>query len=549
MPTGFKSVVDTTIVVAGSVSDFNKAAFRTDLRTTFPAATDIKLTVAGGSVSVAARLVFGGSAAAQAAAAMITSAQSDPTIATAWFAASGHAAESLTSPVVATTLILAPSPPSLPTLERQDSLLNRDSSPFAADGDYAPAFVFQVHLMALGGSLGVTMLLLMAATLVHLPVSCAATTTIAIGSSTFGVDVAFAWFAWHWANSFVSDEGGAGEQDQAGGASDPLILAYLAQVSAAVPVALGGLAPLSYAMVDSQRLHTWRQSLLVRLVLLLSLINVELLQIIPWTPDLEHLSGFPSAFTVKLGAVALLVGDAAQLTAQAYFLHFLRPAEQGAATLYLSAVSVLAIALAAASIWARGLRKFIIVLCLQRKQQPVDSEQDVLWSVVPRTNASASSTRAANAETRCQGGDAMRLVAAAARQQQQQQQRQQQQQQQQQQLRKLQLHPCGIDQPSEANDMPQRSPYGGVFPPELPSPHQPRQRAMRWLSGVESPSPTDAGRDFSLGSLHEGGVAIEDEPSPASQTALSRARAARARSTTPLSREMSEDEWRVVAGV
>ena len=100
------------------------------------------LTVAGGSVSVAVRLLFGGSAAAEAAAAKIISARSNPSTATAWFAISGYAAESLTHPVVAATPILVPSPPlppirspSLPAIELHDSLMS----------DYAPAFVFQVH--------------------------------------------------------------------------------------------------------------------------------------------------------------------------------------------------------------------------------------------------------------------------------------------------------------------------------------------------------------------------------------------------------------------
>ena len=79
------SVLETTLFMSGEVSTFNDTAFRADILAAFPAAVDCAIAVSAASVKVDVRLIFPSESEASEASATVASAESDPSVATAWF--------------------------------------------------------------------------------------------------------------------------------------------------------------------------------------------------------------------------------------------------------------------------------------------------------------------------------------------------------------------------------------------------------------------------------------------------------------------------------
>jgi len=259
------------------------------------------------------------------------------------------------------------------------------------------------QVVALAAGIGLTLLAVFLACLFQLPVTCASTTTIMIGASSICLDGIFIWFAW-WRtqalNSFETDT-----MLQSKDAQLMRRIAFLATGSVAAPLALNTVAAffLLYRwseLVDWGRLMSCRPNLFLMLLLLLSVSNAEVLQLIPWCE--RDLNGFPTATTVSLSAAGVLIGDVLQIGLQTYFMMVLASEElilggdeqqqqqhRGHRHLlnYAFGLALLCSGLAVVSLWSRGLRKLIILFCT-RKAPQVDEQ---FWAASHARHFSAAS--------------------------------------------------------------------------------------------------------------------------------------------------------------
>ena len=254
-------------------------------------------------------------------------------------------------------------------------------------------------LIGLAGGLVVTLLLLVLACIEKLPVSCASSLTILIGSGVVCVDTVFAYLAWQRVNELITTQTDTMLQSE--DMQQMRRIAYLALGSAAAPIGF-------YLVAFCHVLMRWNSAVdwaelkkppyfLLAILVILSTCNAELLQLIPWRE--RYLSGFPTTTTVSLTVLGCIVGDALQLGVQTYFIVTLAGdnaldgsgEEQQRILIFALGISLLCSILAVASLWSRGLRKLVILGC-SRKAPPPQGDGAFWVGARPPTRAPPTRT-------------------------------------------------------------------------------------------------------------------------------------------------------------
>lgn len=352
------------------------------------------------------------------------------------------------------------------------------------------------HVLALSAALCITLVVIFIACFAKISVTFAACATMLIGSATVSAYGVFAWFALGRLRATA-----AGETDtmlESEGLLQIRRVAVLAATSATVPLVFFAIALCCVVyqlidLVDWCRLESCRSFMFLVLVLASSLVNPEMLQLVPWCEN--GLQGYPSYNTVALSTLGSVIGDLLQLGTQSYFIFLLatddfflaggveqREMERRHQLLLSSTfgTSILCVALSAISLWSRGLRKCVLLGCKGKTALPHNDEP--FWVQVSSNNFSAAAASAAySASSRVFALEASTIDATAPQ----------------------------VD--ARANfslrTPPETSPTATRAHLQRPAP---RDTAMRWLSEVEEDSPVK--RPHSpLASHHPGGVAVDGE--------------------------------------
>jgi len=360
------------------------------------------------------------------------------------------------------------------------------------------------YIAVLASGMGLTVLVLLFACLFGMPIRCASSTTILIGAGTVCLHAVFAWFAWRRVYALAALETDTMRLSDA--TRHMYRIALVASGSVAAPMALNAVALCFVCMrwrmlVDWGYLMQCRPHLFMTALLLISICNSEVLQLIPWRD--RELRGFPTVTVVLLGAAGVLVGDLAQIGVQTYFFMLLSTQEflgseisreakrgldqEGLRLLHLaSGLALLCATFALASLWSRGLRRLVILLC-SRKALYVDEQYWAAGRQLPpfmaQTRAAAYALDGARASKHlCDG----RLSASPLR---------------------------GL--PCEASSLPSAELTVATHEArrvlaQRPRP-APRDAAMRWLTEVEDLDPAERVAASPMAAAHQAGVAVDGE--------------------------------------